>query len=47
MGKDNSDKRFINEEKKIPNDKLVFLKIISNLIKSGMNIVGVDTPEKM
>ena len=47
MGKDNIDKRFINEEKKIPNDKLVFLKIISNLIKSGMNIVGVDTPEKM
>ena len=35
------------KKKKIPNDKLVFLKIISNLIKSGMNIVGVDTPEKM
>jgi len=26
---------------------LVFLKIISNVIRSGMNIVGVDTPEKM
>ena len=47
MGKDNTEKRFINEQKKISNDKLVFLKIISNLIKSGMNIVGVDTPEKM
>jgi arginyl-tRNA synthetase len=47
MGKDKIEKRFINEEKKISNDKLVFLKIISNLIKSGMNIVGVDTPEKM
>ena len=47
MGKDNIDKRFINKEKKIPDDKLVFLKIISNLIKSGMNIVGVDTPEQM
>ena len=34
-------------KKKIPNNKLVFLKVISNVIKSGMNIVGVDTPEKM
>ena len=47
MGKDNSEKRFINKQKEISNDKLVFLKIISNLIKSGMDIVGVDTPEKM
>ena len=47
MGKDDSSKRFINDEKKIPNDKLVFLKVISNVIKSGMTIVGVNTPEKM
>ena len=47
MGKDNVEKRFINEQKKISDDKLVFFFIISNLIKSGMNIVGVDTPEKM
>jgi len=47
MGKDDSSKRFINEYKKIPNDKLVFLKVISNVIRSGMNIVGVNTPEKM
>jgi arginyl-tRNA synthetase len=47
MGKDDLNKRFINDQKKIPNDKLVFLKVISNVIKSGMNIVGVDTPEKM
>jgi len=47
MGKDDPNKRFINDHKKIPNDKLVFLKVISNVIKSGMNIVGVDTPEKM
>ena len=47
MGKDDSSKRFINDQKKIPNDKLVFLKVISNVIRSGMNIVGVDTPEKM
>jgi len=47
MGKNDSSKRFINDQKKIPNDKLVFLKVISNVIRSGMSIVGVDTPEKM
>ena len=47
MGQEDSSKRFINEEKKIPNDKLVFLKVISNVIKSGMTIVGVNTPKKM
>tara|TARA_B110001452_G_scaffold112823_1_gene93619 strand:- start:5157 stop:6890 length:1734 start_codon:yes stop_codon:yes gene_type:complete len=47
MGKENPNKRFINEKKIIPEDKLVFLKTISNVIKSGMNIVGVETPEKM
>ena len=48
LGKTDFDKRFINNENnKISNDKLVFLKAISNVIKSGMNIVGVDTPEKM
>ena len=47
MGKDNPSKRFINDKKIIPNDKLVFLKVISNVIRSGMSIVGVDTPEKM
>jgi arginyl-tRNA synthetase len=47
MGKDDPSKRFINEKKKITNDKLVFLKVISNVIKSGMNIVGVNSPEKM
>ena len=47
LGKDNPEKRFINEQKKITNDKLIFLKIISNVIKSGMDIVGVSVPEKM
>ena len=47
MGKDDPTKRFINDQKKIPNDKLIFLKVISNVIKSGMSIVGVNTPEKM
>ena len=47
LGKQNPEKRFINDKKNISDSKLVFLKSISNVIKSGMNIVGVDTPEKM
>ena len=47
MGKDDPTKRFINKQKKISDHKLVFLKVISNVIKSGMNIIGVQTPEKM
>ena len=47
MGKDDKSKRFINDNKKISDDKLIFLKVISNVIESGMTIVGVDTPEKM
>ena len=47
MGKDDPSKRFINDKKIMTHDKLVFLKIISNVIRSGMNIVGVETPEKM
>ncbi len=47
LGKDNPNKRFINDQKKITDDKLIFLKAISNVVKSGMNIVGVSTPDKM
>ena len=47
LGKDNPQKRFIIDQNKISDDKLVFLKVISNVIKSGMNIVGVSVPEKM
>ena len=47
LGKDNIELRFINDKNTISNDRLVFLKIISNVIKSGMTIVGVNVPEKM
>ena len=47
LGKDNPEKRFINDHNRITDDKLVFLKAISNVIKSGMDIVGVSVPEKM
>ena len=47
LGKDNPEKRFINDQKKITDDKLIFLKTISNIIKSGMDIVGVSVPDRM
>ncbi len=47
LGKQQPEKRFINDQKEISPDMLVFLKAISNVIKSGMSIVGVDTPDKM
>ena len=47
MGKDNEEKRFIEKDGSIKIEKIVFLKLISNVIKIGMDILGVDTPEKM
>ena len=47
LGKQKPEKRFINDQKTVSPDKLIFLKVISNVIKSGMNIVSVDTPDKM
>ena len=47
MGKENEEKRFIDKNKNVSDDKLVFLKAIANVIKSGMDIVGVSSPEKM
>ena len=47
LGKQFPEKRFINDQKNISPDKLIFLKAISNVVKSGMDIVGVDSPTKM
>ncbi len=47
LGIKKPEKRFINEKNSIPNDKLAFLIAVSNTIKSGMDILGVDTPTKM
>jgi len=47
LGKQQPEKRFINDQKNISPNKLIFLKAISNVIKSGMDIVGVETPDKM
>jgi arginyl-tRNA synthetase len=47
LGKQFPEKRFINDQKSISQDKLIFLKAIANVVKSGMDIVGVDSPTKM
>jgi len=47
LGKDNEDKRFIDKNNKVSDEKIALLKTVSNVIKSGMDIIGVDTPEKM
>ena len=47
LGKDDKTKRFIDEDNKASQDKLIFLKSIALVIKSGMDILGVESPEKM
>ena len=47
LGKQFPEKRFINDQKTASPDKLIFLKAISNVVKTGMDIVGVDTPNQM
>ncbi len=47
MGRNDETKRFIEKDNTIKNEKIIFLKTVSNVIKCGMNIIGVETPEKM
>ena len=47
LGKDNEDKRFIDKDNKVSDEKIVLLKAVANVIKSGMDIIGVESPEKM
>ncbi len=47
MGKEDTTKRFIEKDNTITDEKIIFLKIVSNIIKNGMNIIGAETPEKM
>ena len=46
LGKENENKRFIINDK-ISKDKLIFLKSVAIVIKSGMQILDVQTPDKM
>jgi len=47
MGKDDITKRFIGKNKKVSDEKMILLKAVSNVIKSGMDILGVDCPNEM
>jgi len=47
LGKENSSFRFIKDNKASSLTKLAILKCILNVINSGMNLIGVNTPEKM
>ena len=47
MGKDDINLRFINDKNNITESRTLLLKSISNLIKSGMKIIGVNAPDRM
>ena len=47
LGKNDKTKRFIDENNCISDEKIALLKSVLIVIKSGMTILGVDTPEKM
>ena len=47
LGKEDETKRFISKDKTISEDKIAILKGVSIVIKSGMDILGVSTPERM
>ena len=47
LGKDDSSFRFISDNKPTSFTKLIILKCISYVVKSGMNLIGANTPNKM
>jgi len=47
LGKDDISFRFISDNKPTSLTKLIILKCISYVVKSGMNLIGVNTPNKM
>jgi arginyl-tRNA synthetase len=47
LGKDDLSFRFISDNKPTSLTKLIILKCISYVVKSGMNLIGVNTPNKM
>ena len=47
LGKNNISYRFINDNKPTSATKIIILKCISHVIKCGMNLIGVHTPNKM
>jgi arginyl-tRNA synthetase len=47
LGKDDASFRFISNNKPTSLTKLIILKCISYVVKSGMNLIGANTPKKM
>ena len=47
MGKENSELRFISENKNFIPSRLILLQALSIVIKNGMDILGVSSPTKM
>ncbi len=47
LGRDNKEFRFTGDKKHQSNLRFVFLQSLSIVIKNGMNILGVSTPESM
>jgi len=47
MGKNDINLRYIDDKNNITESRMLLLKSISNLIKSGMKIIGVNAPDRM
>jgi len=47
LGKDNEEFRFVGEKNKLNSTRLLLLQALSIVIKNGMSILGVSTPNKM
>ena len=47
LGKDNNEYRFINNDKATSKTKLIILKCVAYVIRCGMSLIGVSTPNKM
>ena len=47
LGRDNKEYRFVSSDKQINTSRLILLQALSIVIKNGMKILGVSTPERM
>ena len=47
LGRDNDQHRFIKNDKATSQTKLIILKCVAYVIKNGMSLIGVSTPNKM
>ena len=47
LGRDNKEYRFVSSDKQINTSRLILLQALSIVIKNGMKILGVSTPQRM